>query len=500
MEDKWQRLTSISHEVMDLIRASAVLDWDQQTHMPSGGSATRAEQLATLRRLAHERMTSSEVGDLLSALESDPNALSDPFRAAFLREVRRRYDQFTKVPSSLVAEMVRVTSNAMGGWIEARRKGDFNIFKPHLTRIVELNREQADALGYTEHRYDALLDIYEPGATRSDLTRVFSELRGELVSLLQSIVPKVKRVDDSLFRKNLDAKAQLEFVNHVVKQIGFDYERGRMDLSEHPFTTAFASSDVRLTTRVDENDLRMALYSAIHEAGHGIYEQGIPMQFARTPLDEAPSLGLHESQSRMWENVIARSREFWTYFLPTMNKMFPGSFDDVDVEQVYRAVNRVEPSLIRTEADEVTYNLHIMLRYELEQAMIEGSLAIGDLPDVWNAKMEEYLTIRPPSVVLGVLQDVHWSLGSIGYFPTYTLGTVLSVQLYDAARKDHPGIPQEFASGKFDAVHSWMQKHIYDSGSMYSPKELLQRVTGTGYETGPYLAYIKEKYTELYDL
>lgn len=500
MEEKWQQLMALAGELFDLSQVSAVLSWDQQTYMPPGGAQARAQQRATLQRMMHERLARPEVGELLAELEAEGAAGDDLFRQAVLREARREYDRTVKIPVELATEFVQVTSVAMNAWVKAREEDDFELFRPHLERIVELSRARADALGYTSHRYDALLDLYEPGATRADVDKLFDALRAELIPLLKAIVPKVAQVDDAVFRRRLDDDSQLAFVNQVVTGIGFDYNRGRMDLSAHPFTISFSPNDVRLTTRIDPDDMRMALYSAIHEAGHGIYEQGLPARFERTMVGSVPSLGLHESQSRLWENVIGRSREFWSYFLPQMQRAFPGVFDGATVDQVYRAVNRVEPSYIRTESDEVTYNLHIMIRYELEQALIDGSLAVADLPEAWNDKMEEYLTIRPRSVREGVLQDVHWSIGSIGYFPTYSMGTVLAVQLYDVARKEHPGIADELAAGNFDTVREWMQRNVYDQASLYTPKELLAKVTGTGYDPAPYLAYIKEKYSELYGL
>lgn len=500
MEEKWQQLLTLVGELADLNQASAVLGWDQQTYMPKGGAQARGQQRATLHRIIHERLTSPEVGELLADLEAGGAAGDDPFRQALLREVRRAYDQAVRIPSDLAAELVQVTTVAMGAWVQARETEDFEVFRPHLERIVELTCARADALGYTTHRYDALLDLYEPGATRADVDRIFDALRADLIPLLQNLLPKLSRVDDAVFRRALAGESQMAFLNQVVAQIGFDYNRGRMDLSAHPFTISFSPNDVRLTTRIDSNDLRMALYSAIHEAGHGIYEQGIPERFARTPVGAVPSLGFHESQSRLWENVIGRSREFWTFFLPKMKEAFPGAFDSADVETVYAAVNRVEPSYIRTEADEVTYNLHIMIRYELEQALVDGSLAVADLPEAWNAKMEEYLTIKPRSVSEGVLQDVHWSMGSIGYFPTYSLGTILAVQLFEAACKEHPEIPREMAAGNFATVRLWMQRNVYDQASLYTPKELLEKITGSGYDPAPYLAYMKAKYGELYGL
>lgn len=499
-EAKWQRFMELAGELSDLSRAAAVLGWDQQTYMPPGGGEARAQQRATLQRVIHERLTGAEVGELLADLEAQGAAGDDPFRKAVLRETRRMYDQAVKIPADLAAEFVRVTSVAMNAWARAREEGDFDLFRPHLERIVELTCERADALGYTTDRYDALLDLYEPGATRDEVNRIFEGLRGTLIPLLHELLPKLGEVDDGPFRRELARESQMAFVNEVIAQIGFDYNRGRMDLSAHPFTISFSPNDVRLTTRIDPNDLRMALYSAIHEAGHGMYEQGIPARWERTPVGAVPSLGLHESQSRMWENVIGRSREFWAFFLPKLRQAFPGEFDGVDVDAVYRAVNRVEPSYIRTEADEVTYNLHIMIRYELEQALVDGSLAVADLPGAWDAKMEEYLTVRPRSVREGVLQDVHWSMGSIGYFPTYSLGTILAVQLFEAACKEHPEIPSEIAAGNFEPVRHWMQRNVYDQACLYTPKELLEKVTGTGYDPEPYLAYIKGKYGELYGL
>ncbi|HEX6987973.1 MAG TPA: carboxypeptidase M32 [Bacillota bacterium] len=501
MNERFEQLLARCREVADLERAAAVLAWDEQTYMPPGGARARADQKATLRRLAHAALTSPEFGELLQALAEDVESLApDSDQAALVRLARRHYDRAVKLPPDLVEALSRAGSEGFTAWLEARRANDFAVFQPKLERLVELQRQKADALGWRERRYDALLDLFEPGMRTSMVEQTFSTLRDQLVPFLQAIRERVDAVDDSVLRRHYPAQAQWEFTVDLLRAIGFDFDRGRQDRSEHPFTTSFSVDDVRVTTRIHENYLAQAVFSTIHEAGHAFYELGLPREHERTPLCETASLGLHESQSRLWENVIGRSRGFWEHFLPRLAERFPSQLAGVGVDQFYRAVNRVEPSFIRTEADEVTYNLHIFLRFELEQALLDGDLKVADLPGAWNGKMQAYLGVTPPDMLRGVLQDVHWSDDLFGYFPTYSLGTVLAVQFYEKALADHPGLPEEIRQGRFDTLHRWLTDNVHRHGARYEPAQLIRRVTGTDLDAGPYLRYIRAKYGEIYGL
>lgn len=501
MNERFEQLLARCREVADLYNAAAVLGWDEQTYMPPGGARARADQQATLRRLAHAVITDPKTGELLDALAGDVKDLpADSDEAALVRLMRRHYDQAVKLPPDLVEALSRAESDGFKAWIEARRANDFSIFQPKLERLVELQRQKADALGWQERRYDALLDLFEPGMRTAEVEQTFATLRDELIPILQAIRERIDAVDDAVLRRHYPADDQWSFTIDLLRAIGFDFDRGRQDRSEHPFTTSFSVDDVRVTTRILEDYLAQSIFSTIHEAGHAFYELGLPREHERTPLAQAASLGLHESQSRMWENVIGRSRGFWEYFLPRLAERFPSQLAGVGLEEFYRAVNRVEPSFIRTEADEVTYNLHIFLRFELEQAMLDGDLTVADLPGAWNEKMQAYLGVTPPDMLRGVLQDVHWSGDTFGYFPTYSLGTVLSVQFYEKALAEHPELPEEIRGGRFETLHRWLTDNIHRHGSRYEPVELIRRVTGTGLDAGPYLRYIREKYGDIYGI
>lgn len=487
--------------VIDLQRAAALLDWDQNTYMPPGGAEARAEQLGTLIALAHERLVSDETLQALEALEAEVRgAPNDSLEAALVRVARREVDQMRKLPSSLMASLTRAASLAQNAWVKARAEARFDLFQPHLEQILQLTLEMAEHLGYERDPYDALLDRYEPEMTSADLDRLFDQLKAHLVPLVEAIRPKVDQVSDAVLRQPFSLEGQRMLGDEALKAMGFDLARGRLDTSAHPFTTSFAPGDVRITTRFDERNLAYALYSTIHEGGHALYEQGIPSELERTPLGNVPSLGLHESQSRLWENVVGRSREFWQFFLPVAQRLFPSQLGQATVEELYRAVNRVEPSFIRTEADEVTYNLHIFVRYELERDLVGGRLAVADLPQAWNAKMEAYLGIRPASDAQGVLQDIHWSQGSIGYFPTYTLGTVFAAQLFQQAEEENPGLREALARGDLMLLKEWLNRRMHVHGARYTLQEMARLVTGRELEAGPYLAYLEGKYRELYGL
>ncbi|MDQ4128578.1 MAG: carboxypeptidase M32 [Actinomycetota bacterium] len=489
-----KRLATLS----DVRAASAVLGWDQQTYMPPGGVAARAEQLATLRRLAHEMLLSEETGRLLDAAGEPESGSED---AAFVRLARRDYERATKMPASLVAELSRASSLAQPAWEGARAASDWLLFAPHLEKILELQRETAGHLGYEDHPYDALLDLYEPRAKTAKLRGMFEELRTALVPTIREISALPEEERSSPLYGSYDEADQERFGREVISAFGYDWGRGRQDRAVHPFCIDFGGpGDVRITTRFDPGWLSPALFATFHEAGHAIYEQSVDPSYARTPLFGGVSMGVHESQSRLWENLVGRSRAFWSFYYPVLQKTFPEALGAVDAEGFYRAINEVRPSEIRVEADELTYNLHILLRFELELDLLEGNLSVSELPAAWNAGMESYLGVTPENDAQGVLQDVHWAAGLFGYFPTYTIGNVLAAQLYEAAVLAHPEIPEEIGRGEFGALRGWLRANIHRHGSRYDPDELVERATGRPPDTAPYLSYLKAKFGDLYGL
>ena len=480
----------------DLDSAAAVLHWDQQTYMPPGGVRARAEALATLSRLSHGITASTETARLLDAA-GDPQPGSDA--EAVVRVARRRHDRAAKLPSRLVTETSRATTLAEPAWRRARADRDFASLVPHLQEILHLQRETAECLGYGDHPYDALIDRYEPGATKSQLEPMFEDLKRGTADMVRA----VSAADDRTapLRGTFDEGKQEVFGKAIASAFGYDWGRGRQDRAPHPFCINFGGpGDVRITTRFDPDRLSPALFATLHEAGHALYEQGVDAAYNRSPLAGGVSLGIHESQSRLWENVVGRSRSFWSHFYPQLRDTFPEAFAEDSSEDFYRAINAASPSEIRVEADELTYNLHVVARFELEVALVEGSLAVTDLPDAWNAKMEEHLGFTPRDDARGVLQDSHWAIGFFGYFPTYTLGNVLSVQLFEAALKAHPGIPDQMARGEFDTLLDWLRENVHRPGRKRDPEDLIENATGRPLDTAPYLHYLRAKFGELYDL
>ena len=498
MNEAFERLKEKLALVSDLRNAAAVLSWDQETYMPPKGAEARARQLATLSRLAHEFFTSDEIGELLDQLEPQVRDLPhDSFEASLVRVTKRDYEKAKKLPTELVEELARATSLGTEAWKQARKESKFALFRPHLEKILDLTIQKAEALGYKEHIYDALLDLFEPEMKTAHVKRILDDLRAKLVPIVAAI-REAPPPDDSFLKREFDEQKQWDFGLMIIKDFGYDFEAGRQDRSAHPFTTSFSVHDVRITTRIQKDFLPTGLFGTLHECGHALYDQGIDPQLERTPLASGASLGVHESQSRLWENLVGRSRPFWEHYYPKLQETFPAQLKDVELERFYRAINRVEPSLIRVEADEVTYNLHIMLRFELELQLVERKLAVSDLPGVWNAKMKEYLGVEPPNDALGVLQDIHWSSGLIGYFSTYTLGNLLSAQLFKSAQKDIPDLIEQIRSGQFRELLGWMREKIHKHGRKFTPMELIQRATGRELEAESYLEYIREKYSEIY--
>ena len=484
--------------IADLRATTAILRWDQETYMPPRGAAGRAEQLGTLTRLLHELFVSSQTQALLAAAEGVLDQLDpDSDEAALVRMTRRDYDRQSRLPAEFVAARARAASLSTQIWREARRRNDFPGFLPALAEMVDFARREADYIGFEDHPYDALLDRYEPGMTTQDIDGLFSRLREVTVPFVRVIVERGRPVEDGFLHAEYDVGQQRAFGVAVADAFGYDFSRGRLDESVHPFETSFHPDDVRITTRYQRNYLPSAMFAIFHETGHALYEQGIPPALARTCIGHGASMGLHESQSRMWENLVGRSRPFWQHYYPILQRSF-APLRQVELDTFYRAVNRVQPSLIRVEADEVTYNLHIMLRYELEKQLLKGALAVEDLPEAWNERMHAYLGVTPATDADGVMQDTHWSGGSIGYFPTYTLGNVVSVQLFEAARRAHPSLLEDIGRGQFATLLGWLRQHVHRHGRKFLPKEIIKRATGTDLTPEPYLQYLRSKFSDVY--
>jgi len=499
MGQQFDLLKARLNEISDVNHAASLLNWDQETYMPSGAAQSRSEQLGTLSKISHEMFTSPTTAKLLKSAAAEETTMKNAKKAAIVNIAKRDYDEAKKLPSEFVAEMARVNSQATHAWIDARRQSKFELFAPWLKKNFDLARRAADYLGYTEHIYDALLDQYEPGMKTSEVATIFADLRDQTVPLVHAIVANKDRVTDDCLHGQFDKQVQEDLAKKVAAQLGYDFNRGRMDYTTHPFCTHFAIDDVRITTRTDETMFNTMFFSVMHEVGHALYEQGISHDYDRTPTGTGCSLGLHESQSRMWENLVCRSRESWVYFYPQLCEALP-VFKDTPLETFYKAINKVEPSLIRVEADEVTYNLHIMVRFEMEMAMLDGSLKMNDVPEAWNAKYKDYLGVVPENDAVGCLQDVHWSNGLIGYFPTYALGNLISVQLFDRIKKDIPDLTDQFKRGEFSALLAWLRKHIHQHGRRYLPPDLIKRASGKNLSAKPYVAYLKAKFGAIYEL
>jgi carboxypeptidase Taq len=499
MEAKLKELKTRLIEANDLQSAASLLHWDQTTYMPPGGAAARGRQLATLRRLAHEKLTDPAIGKLLDELQ--PYQESLPYEsddASLIRVTRRQYDRAVKVPASFMAEFARHSAACYTVWEKARPADDFPAVRSYLEKTLEMSRQYAEFFPGFEHVADPLIDIREHGMTAGTVRSIFDRLRAELVPVVQAVIAQAP-ADDACLRQHFPEAAQLTFGRQIVERFGYDFRRGREDKSAHPFTTKFSIDDVRITTRVKEDFLVDALFATMHEAGHALYEQGIRGDLEATPLARGTTSGVHESQSRLWENLVGRSRGFWSFFYPKLQETFPDQLAALPLETFYRAINKVESSLIRTGADEVTYNLHVMMRFDLELALLEGGLSVNDLPEAWAERLRADLGIVPPDDRSGVLQDVHWYGGFIGgSFQGYTLGNILGAQFFEAALQAHPEITAELAHGEFGTLHSWLQENIYQHGSKFTAAELIERVTGGPLSIEPYIGYLRRKYGELY--
>lgn len=501
MEAKLQELKNRLLEVTDIDGAVALLGWDQTTYMPPGGAEARGRQMATLARLGHEKFIDPAVGKLLDDLRPYEESLPyDHDDASLIRVTRREYDRRTRIPADFLGELYNHTAMSYQVWTEARPANDFARTRPYLEKTLDLSRKMADFFPGYEHIADPLIDVADYGMKASTVREVFTQLRNELVPIVKAITEQ-QSADHSVLLQYFPEDRQLAFGEEVIKKYGYDFNRGRQDKTHHPFMTKFSLGDVRITTRVQEHDLGDALFSTLHESGHAMYEQGINMAYEGTPLANGTSAGVHESQSRMWENIVGRSRGFWEHFYPQLQAIFPTQLMGVPLDVFYRAINRVARSLIRVDADEVTYNLHVMIRFDLEVQLLDGSLEVRDLPETWQARYESDLGIAAPNDSDGVLQDVHWYGGGIGgSFQGYTLGNIMSGLFYEAALKAHPEIPAEIGQGKFSTLHSWLRENIYQHGSKFTAPELIERVTGGPLRIEPYIQYLRMKYGELYSL
>jgi len=502
MSRVYEELLDRMRQVATLNSVANLLSWDQETMMPQKAGDFRAEALATIGRLAHERATDPRIGELLSECEADAALVTAPDVAANLREMRRDYDRAVKLPSDLVAEMSEVSSRALEAWKAARAASDFAAFRPWLERQIGLARRKAACYGTPPggEAYDALLDEYEPGTTAATLERVFRPLRDELTPLLAAIAEAAaSRPDESVRALPVPLERQRELNAVILGRIGFDTAAGRLDLSTHPFSTGIAPYDTRITTRYKETDFADALNSTLHEAGHAMYEQGVPAaERWGEPLGEPLGLGVHESQSRLWENHVGRSLAFWRFALPIAREVVGPVLDRYSPEDLYRAVNVVRPGLIRVESDEATYNLHVMLRFDLERALVRGDLAVHDLPGAWNDRVRRDLGLEVPDDARGCLQDIHWSMGAIGYFPTYTLGTLYAAQLWEAIGKAIPDVEAEIARGEFAPLLGWLRVHVHAHGRRYPASELCERLTGAALGHAPLLRHLRSKLGSIY--
>ena len=494
-EELLERLKDI-----DLVnQIGGLLGWDQEVLMPPKAAKLRAEQLSWVSKTGHEKLTHPRIGELLNILEQEENL--NETQKGNIRLTRDSYNKATKLPTEFVAEMAKHKSKSQISWTEARAKNDFSLFRDDLVKMVEMSRKKADYLGFQEVRYDALLDLYESGLTVSKVDPLFAELRNNVAPLVKKVVengkiPEMSWVHDN----NWNKEGQEKLSQSISESIGFDFSAGRRDASTHPFCGGPNPDDVRWTTRYDESDPFGSLYGSMHETGHGLYEQGRPRDLDFQPAGSANGLGIHESQSRLWENQVGRSKEFCEWALPLWKKYFPKQMENVSAEDLWRSVNFIEPSLIRVEADEATYNLHIMIRYEIEKMLIAGEIEVDDLPDIWDDMYEEYLGIRAPNRTLGVLQDIHWSFGAFGYFPTYTLGNLYSAQLLTAARKKLPNHDEDMRAGNFTPLLQWMRENVHTRGSILTPAELIEEATGHPPSPNDFVEYLREKVERLYNL
>ncbi|HZZ26837.1 MAG TPA: carboxypeptidase M32 [Pirellulales bacterium] len=499
LDSAYEQLTSHTRETALFQSIESLLGWDERTHMPLAAGEYRADQMTLLAGLLHRRRTDPRLGQWLTELAEQP-ADSHSDRGATVRELKRQYDRRVKLPQALVEELARTSVLGQQAWFTARANDDFKSFLPLLEKMFQLKREAAEALGYEENRYDALLDDYEPRGRTSQISQVLAGLREQLVPLVAAIGASSRKPNVEIVTRQYALAEQEQFAKHVAAECGFDFQRGRLDVTAHPFCTNNGPHDTRITTRYNEHHFPGAFFGVLHEAGHGIYDQGLRTEWYGLPPGEAVSLGIHESQSRMWENFVGRSKPFWKHFYGEAQRRFSPALGGVSLDNFYAAINDVRPSLIRTESDEATYNLHVLIRFELEQALVADDLKCADLPAAWNEKYHHYLGITPPNDAQGVLQDIHWSAGLVGYFPTYALGNLYAAQFFEQADQDLGGLHRQFERGEFEPLKKWLREHIHRAGQCYTADELVQRITGKPLSHAPLMAYLKGKFGPLYGL
>tara|TARA_B100000029_G_scaffold198492_1_gene196657 strand:- start:100102 stop:101595 length:1494 start_codon:yes stop_codon:yes gene_type:complete len=493
----YRKTMGIYKNINDLSGAMALLAWDQETYMPTKGASRRGQQLGTVSSLIHDMLTSEEMRSVLEKTRSETLTTNQKIN---IREISRKSDRSIKIPVTLVRKLAETSSAAIGVWVEARKNNDFKAFAPWIDKLVNLQQETAEAVGYDDEPYDALIDEYEPGITTKQVIAIFDSIRDPLVDLVNNIQKSHFRPRTDFLEKNYPVKNQQQIASHLAKIMGFDFESGRIDISAHPFCTNMGINDVRLTNRYDKNLPTQSLYGIIHEVGHALYEQGLDPAHEGTPRGSSVSLGIHESQSRLWENMVGRSRAFWRYFFPVFSATFPENLIGITEEEIYAAVNEVKPSLIRVEADEITYNLHIILRFEIERGLFTKEYTAADLPAIWAEKMKSLMGLKPPDYRTGILQDIHWSHGSFGYFPTYTLGNIYAAQLYNTATQELPKLNDDIAHGNLLPLREWLKQKIHRPGMTHSPAQLIEHITGKPISTNYFLTYIRNKYNPLYSL
>jgi carboxypeptidase Taq len=500
MQEKISQLKAILNEIYNLGAAKGLLDWDQHVNMPPGGAEDRGQQLAVISKHEYAVSTSVELGALLEELVVYARQLDpDSDDACLIRVAHENYVRNRRIDPKWVMEEARVSAIATAAWRTARAASDFSVFQAPLEEMLVLAREYASFFAPYDHVYDPFLDRYEPGISTREVRKIFLDLRPQQVELIRAIATR-PQVEEAFLHQDYPVAAQREFSVDILTRLGYDWKKGRLDLSAHPFTSSFGQGDVRLTTRFDPKWIAPGMMSCAHEVGHGLYDLGFSPSFQRTELASGASAGFHESQSRMYENLVGLSLPFWKYFFPRLQALFPAQLSNVGLMDFYRAINLVEVSPIRVEADEATYNLHIMLRMELEIEVLEGSLSVKDLPAAWNERMQNYLGITPKNDALGVLQDMHWAIGLVGYFPSYALGNLISVQLWERMEKDLPDLAEQMERGEFAALLDWLRRNVHVHGRKYEPQTLIKRITGSTIDPAPYIRYLKRKYAEIYGL
>lgn len=497
MSEHYHAFTEHLAKINDLNKAASVLHWDQEVNMPKKGAQQRARQLATLSGIAHELSTDPKLGTLLEELIKDDSL--DTRQKANVREAKLQYDKQKKYDNNFVRELSKVTSEALEAWQKARNENNFEVFAPILEKVVDLKRKEAEILGYDEHPYDALINQFEPGTTTKDIDQLFADVKAELVDFVRAIAAQPQNSDEFLFQE-FNHDEQFTYSLDILKQMGYDFDCGRQDISTHPFTTNFGSEDVRVTTRINEKDIREMIWTTLHEGGHALYELGLNPDDYGLASGEYLSLGIHESQSRLWENNVGRERSYWEANYESLQQAFPVQLGHISLDRFYAGINLVKPSLIRTGADEVTYHFHVMIRFEIEKALLEGSLEVRDLRNVWNNKYNEYLGIDVPDDINGVLQDVHWAHGGFGYFPTYSIGSFYAAQFYNTAQQQIPQLEQQLAQGDCSQLLTWLRENIHQHGRVYSPAELCTRVTGEPLNFAHFMNYARKKFSALYQL